>query len=183
MKLPCWPTIGPISSITPSLYNELIRCPARALWAATGARNVLPENPRTLLGQAFHYAISKSSRLDEQGANQDVRQSVSDSYQACSLKLYEAAHPLIRWRWPTVRHLPDYEILKEYAVRCSLKIAPRGQTSRRITSHLIEYKLASRDGLVRGRPDHIDTKAGEVVDYKSGRRLKELVVPFNSTVL
>jgi len=97
-------------------------------------------------------------------------------------ELHDAAHPLMRAKFPAPELIPYYYLFRERAVALALAMssetdterraaAPSGtgsETSATASSVLIETTLKSRDGLLVGRPDYVDPAVGEVVDYKTG---------------
>lgn len=176
MRVPKPPPLHPIEVLSPSIYEALVRCPARAAWASTpfDARAPMPAHPSAVLGTAFHAVMAAAHRGDlEEGADV-VRTRARDVFDRTALRGFEQAHPLLRAKFRSAHHLPYFNLLRERAVVRASSIAQAG-TTRPATGaaggparQLTETKLRSRDGRIAGRPDFLDAEAREIVDYKSG---------------
>ncbi|MHB1498514.1 MAG: hypothetical protein ACYCXN_11475, partial [Acidimicrobiales bacterium] len=54
MLTPNEPTPQAVQSISPSFYEALLGCPARAAWYISGTSGDLAPHPSALLGTCFH---------------------------------------------------------------------------------------------------------------------------------
>jgi hypothetical protein len=89
--------------------------------------------------------------------------------------IYAQAHPLLRAKFNLPEKLPYYNLYRERAAVEAADSAERitpteGAATAGLgqpTQAAVEERLVSRDGLIVGRPDFIDTVAKEVVDYKT----------------
>jgi len=63
MHIPNAPDVMPLQQLSPSIYEALLRCRARATWAAFGDRSTLPQHPKALLGSCLHGLVWFFSEL------------------------------------------------------------------------------------------------------------------------
>lgn len=181
MRVPKPPSPLPIQALSPTIYEALVRCPARAVWAATPfeKRPVLPTHPSALLGTAFHAVMAAAHRgeFESQEAAPAMARRVFDQV---VVGHYEKAHALLRAKFRSPQHLPYFNLLRERAVARARPIVSARASAGPAASNAgseqhrkrAEMKLSSRDGVIAGRPDFLDADAGEVVDYKSGAAAK-----------
>jgi len=103
VKLPAIPSPMRLDHITPSLYEELRACPAKATWSAGGERGGLPAHPVELLGVAFHRVMA-AAQNGELGDQVEVRKLAARSlFDQIAESLHHDAHPLVRLKFRRVR--------------------------------------------------------------------------------
>jgi hypothetical protein len=176
MRLPQAPAISAIPQLSPSLYEALLRCRARAAWVAHGVRAAVPLVPKALLGTCFHAAVEQANlgRLSNLGREEQL-EAARNIFDRCAQMIYAQAHPLLRAKFGFPEKLPYYNLYRERAAveaaDSAERMTPTGGTATAGLGQLIqaavEERLVSRDGLIVGRPDVIDTVTKEVVDYKT----------------
>ncbi|MDL5047324.1 PD-(D/E)XK nuclease family protein [Oscillatoria amoena NRMC-F 0135] len=171
MRIPTPPRILPLEHISPSFYLSARACKARACWLAFGERQQFPETPSALLGLAFHSTVERATaKRDEQVY--DVARSVFD--QAVH-DLHQKAHPLLRTKFPKPELLPYYYLVRERAVMAAVEVSGAQTNNLQVTTaassdrprRAIERRLSSSDGWLVGRPDLVNARDREVVDYKT----------------
>jgi hypothetical protein len=173
MKIPEVPAPTRIDHITPSLYEELLVCPAKVTWASGGDRNALPPHPMALLGVAFHGVMEAAQRA-ELGENVDLRRrNARELFDHIADSLHAEAHPLLRVKFPATQKLPYYNLVRErVALLASEAEAPPPATTEGAfgsPARLSERRFSSADGTIAGRPDLVDVNNAEVIDYKAGQ--------------
>lgn len=140
-----------------------------------GPRQVIPETPNSLLGTSFHKVMEVAALgrfpAAEAGAAQAARLVFEDEAQ----KTFDAAHPLLKMKYPTKQHLPNYFLQRERAVAAATRLSVAVQSqidgASRATSIAAprpEQTLTSVDGLLKGKIDWLKAADSEVVDYKAG---------------
>ena len=175
MRLPTPPEPAPLTYITPSLYEALLSCRGKALWAAHGEGDILPRHPLAILGSCFHDVMEAAAagRLDDGPSRGAARQ----LFDRLALAAHEASHPLIRTKFPVPEKLPFYSLLRERAalnVERPAAPEPVAPVSPGVSAApVVETTLSSSDRLIVGRPDKIDPESGELVDFKTGRVAEE----------
>lgn len=180
MRIPEQPAIKELKHLSPSLYEAARVCKARAAWIAFGDRDRIPGHPRALLGTCVHAVVEDAhqGRLPP-GDEESRRVSSRSAFDRKAKEIYDAAHPLVREKFPSPERIPYYYLFRERAAVLALATAPRssgeaapagpaGVDASELPGALVETTLRSRDGLLLGRPDYVDPAAGEVVDYKTG---------------
>ena len=178
MLIPDPPTPQPIESISPTLYETILACPARAVWSVNGQRGALPPHPSALLGTCFHGVMEAAQKgLIMGGDFDECRIGAQSLFDSLAAKAYGYAHPLLRVKFPTPEKLPFYNMYRERAaVSAAGLISQRPESAgpgRGAFAEAAEQRFGSADGIIVGRPDLIDTAAEEVVDYKTGLGVKE----------
>lgn len=168
MKLPFWPKISPLRKITPTLYNAATACLARTLWVDQGDRKVFPKSPSVILGKAFHAVVEESQRLGQYVDEEEQFEAAKRLFNKCALIGFNESHPLIRARWSSPNHMPNYGLLQSEAALNSLTVRGEYNTQHNSARFFVEHKLVSHDKQIEGRVDLIDTFAREVIDFKSG---------------
>jgi hypothetical protein len=165
VKLPDLPKATAIAHVSPSLYEALLSCRAKALWYAHGRSGAAPQHPMALLGTCFHEVMEASAEglLDRNDPRTDAR----SRFDQLATEAHERAHPLLRLKFPRPEKMPYYHLLRERAAVVASRSAPSGTAVGR-SGHVVETTLTSRDGLVRGRPDKIDGASEEIFDFKTG---------------
>jgi len=185
MRIPEQPAVKELKHLSPSLYEAARVCKARAAWIAFGDRDGVPHHPQALLGACVHAVVedAHNGRLPPGGA-ESRRAAARDVFDRKAKELHEAAHPLMRMKFPTPERIPYYYLFRERAAVLALGTAARSNAERAPATApgsgaypsqgtLVETTLRSRDGLLVGRPDYVDPAAGEVVDYKAGARFDD----------
>ena len=170
MHPPDLPSLKPLKTITPSLYNMGLSCLARLLWAAFGDRKHSPETTSAILGNAFHGVLedcAKGRLPTDASARKSAAASLFDQK---AVQEIGKAHPLLRWRYPDVRRMPYYFTFQARAGTAALEIASRqpGASGNSGPVRRAEWRLKSIDRLVEGRIDLVDTRERAVIDYKTG---------------
>ncbi|MBI4502884.1 MAG: PD-(D/E)XK nuclease family protein [Gemmatimonadetes bacterium] len=179
MRIPDQPVAKALKHLSPSLYEAVLACKARAAWIAFGNRTDVPQHPRALLGTCVHSVVESVQTGGLQPRDDETRRAVArEAFDRKAKDLYDRAHPLLRAKFPAPERIPYYYLFRERAALLALDAAARQDTARTATAPLVraahaqpaalvETKLTSRDGLLVGRPDYVDVSAGEVVDYKT----------------
>jgi hypothetical protein len=177
MRVPRAATVAPIPQLSPSVYQALLRCRARAAWAAHGDRAAVPLLPKALLGTCFHAAVEQANlgRLSGLGREEHL-EAARNIFDRRARTVYAQAHPLLRTKFGSPEKLPYYNLYRERAAIEAADSAERikpagGPHDGELTQPIrvaVEERLVSTDGLIVGRPDFIDAVAHEVVDYKTG---------------
>ena len=173
MEPPSLPKLEELSYITPSIYAATLLCPARGLWAASKNQPRLPEHPSSLLGVAFHSLVEHASKGGFAGISDDFADCARSYFDAVCGELYDDAHPLIRAKFSSPNRMPNYYLFRERAVIAAAEVRrpfASNVNAVREAPSLAEQPLSTKDGLLRGRPDLLDVKRKEIVDYKSGLR-------------
>lgn len=177
MRIPQPPAIAPLPRVSPTIYEMLRVCRARAAWAAFGERTAVPEHPMALLGTCFHAVMEKAvaGELPVEEAGRDAARLAFDQLVASRHGL---AHPLLRTKFPSPDKLPYYNLFRERAALLASEAAQRraappagGSSAQAASDHadvLVETTLRSADGLLVGRPDRVNVQDAEVIDYKTG---------------
>lgn len=177
MRVPQPTRVDPIRQLSPSLYEALLRCRARAAWAAHGDRSVVPILPKALLGTGLHGVVEQANNGTMRGLGAEaVLTAAREAFDRSVRRLYEQAHPLLRAKFSAPERLPFYNLYRERAaleaLACSelvdQAVGEREAPTAVPTVGLAERRLESADGLLVGRIDFINVAAGEIVDYKTG---------------
>jgi PD-(D/E)XK nuclease superfamily len=176
--IPDPPTPQPIESISPTLYETILACPARAVWSVNGQRGALPPHPSALLGTCFHGVMEAAQKgLITGGDFDECRIGAAHLFDTVAAKAHSSAHPLLRVKFPTPAKLPFYNLYRERGALAAAELISRRRESagpgHDAPAQAAEQRFRSVDGLIVGRPDLIDTAAEEVVDYKTGLNVKE----------
>ena len=177
MLIPNEPTTHTIPTVSPSLYETLIGCPARASWYANGPRDAVAPHPSALLGTCFHAVMEGLQRGVIAGEDDEERRVAARKiFDELAAKIHSEAHPLIRVKFPSPERLPYYNLLRERAAVVAgsySPIADRPERDDGARSPIAEMRFESSDRVIVGRPDLIDVARGEVVDYKTGQPAAE----------
>lgn len=171
MRTPETPELRPIEHVSPSLYETLLGCPARAAWYAHGQRGALAPHPLALLGTCFH-AVMEALQRGEFPQNAEQRQAAArDCFDSAASGLLANTHPLLKVKFPSPEKLPFYNLFRERAATLAADHPGGVKTDVPPTDEqraLAEHRFTSSDGLIVGRPDLINIPGREVVDYKTG---------------
>lgn len=172
MLIPDPPTPSPIDRISPTLYETLLGCPARAVWSAHGRRGVLAPHPSALLGICFHGVMEAVQKGHISGDEDETRSAAREVFDGLAASIHADAHPLLKVKFPSPDKLPYYNLFRERAAILASEAQPRGNDGPRRVEHgshaVAEQRFASSDGLLVGQPDLIDQALSEVIDYKTG---------------
>ena len=147
---------------------------------AFGESEAVPQHPRALLGTCLHSVVADAhnGRLAS-GDHESRRSAARELFDRKARDLYAVAHPLVRAKFAAPERIPFYYLFRERAVLLALAARARGDIAHAAPAAfavgaqpkwavLVETRLTSRDGLLVGRPDYVDSAAGEIVDYKTG---------------
>ena len=169
MLIPEQPIPTAIPAVSPSLYETLLGCPARAAWYANGPRNVTVAHPSALLGTCFHGVMEALQKGQIQDADDDDRRDAARRlFDQLATQLHSTAHTLIRVKFSRPEKIPYYNLMRERAaaVAGSQRTNSSGAGAGAVLS---ERRFQSADGVIVGRPDVIEVDRGEVIDYKTGQ--------------
>ena len=177
MFVPEQPVLAQLERITPSIYEAIINCLAKAAWFALGDAGVLPQHPAAILGTAFHMVVAAAHKGELRVAGVSDRSPARDLFDKTAQNLYLGAHRLVKLKFPSADRMPFYNLNRERAALTATSIAASRQPSAgsaagatRLDSPAVrtESRLCSRDGRLVGRADYIDGRSSVVVDYKTG---------------
>lgn len=180
MRLPRATTVGPIRQLSPSVYQALLRCRARAAWTAHGDKAAVPLLPKALLGTCFHAAVEQANRGQLSGlGREECLEAARNIFDRSARTVFAQAHPLLRAKFGSPEQLPYYNLYRERAAietadsaeRVELDAGPErhdGELAQSPCRAAVEERLVSKDSLIVGWPDLIDPLAHEVIDYKTG---------------
>lgn len=176
MRVPDVPTPQAVPAISPSLYEALLACPAKAVWYAHGSRDALAPHPAALLGTCFHAVMEALQKGRITGDAAERQNSARSLFDEVARQVHTDAHPLLRVKFPSPQNLPYYNLLRERAAAVAAQAAvgideqaePRSQSS-----PLSEERFRSSDGVIVGRPDLIDAGRAEVVDFKTSQAVDD----------
>ncbi len=175
MRIPVPPSLARARQISPSLYEQMLRCPALAAWSLLGIQNALPAHPKAILGICYHGTIEDAHAGRIGGDNSTTKLDMARrAFDAHARGQHAKAHPLLKAKFSTAERLPYYTLFRERAALEAIGVvesAPRsvmgGQAFRFLTA-ASELRIESRDKLIAGRPDFVDAASRRVVDYKTG---------------
>lgn len=180
MRLPEQPTVKELKHLSPSLYEAVLACKARAAWIAFGDLEAVPSHPRALLGTCVHAVVESANNGGLPAGDPEPRRAAArEIFDRKAKELYDRAHPLVRAKFVAPDRMPYYYLFRERAAVLALEASARRDVGHAAAvptvlgaqaqpAALVETTLRSRDGLLVGRPDYVDAGAGEVVDYKTG---------------
>lgn len=169
MLIPEQPTPTAIPAVSPSLYETLLGCPARAAWYANGPRNVTAAHPAALLGTCFHGVMEALQKGQLQEVDdEDRRDAARRLFDQLAAQLHVASHPLIGTKFARPDKIPYYNRIRERAAAVAGSQRPTADRPHS-AGVLSERRFQSSDGVIVGRPDVIDVERGEVIDYKTGQ--------------
>jgi PD-(D/E)XK nuclease superfamily len=178
MLVPTPPAIRPLERVSPTLYEAMLKCSARAAWVASNDRSLIPSHPKALLGTAVHAVVERARAGALSGdSDEAVRTQAVVLFEQRTAELFNAAHPLLRIKFESPDRLPFYYLLEARAAQMAVELA-RGLTQQRTPAvegdqlpprrGTIETALTSADRRVAGRLDFLDQANKRVVDYKFG---------------
>src|ERR1035438_8443041 len=173
MQIPTPPLPQAIHRASPTLYEALRTCKAKALWTRFGPRQIIPETPNALLGTSFHKVMEVAALGQLPADEAAVTPAARLVFDAEAQRTFEAAHPLLRGKYATREHLPNYFLQRERAAaaatRLSLAIhaqlgdAPAPSSG---AAPSLEQTLTSADGQLKGKIDWLKAADHGVVDSK-----------------
>lgn len=178
MIVPLAPAIRELDRISPTIYEAILKCVARAAWLVSSDGQLLPSHPGALLGSAVHFVLERARSGDIKANSEDQRLLEAESlFDEKMGELFAATHPLLRAKFENQQQLPFYNLYRARAAQIAAEFVrlPGGQASigtadpGAATHTMIERRLTSRDGRIIGRPDLLDPSNGIVVDTKTGR--------------
>lgn len=175
MQIPPPPQTLPIGVVSPSLFEALRACKAKAVWTRFGAGRVIPETPNALLGTSFHKVMEIAALGQLPAEEAAIPMAARSVFDAEAQRAFDTAHPILRSKYPTKEHLPNYFLQRERAVVAAKNLSPAiqaqlGADRRPVSGAALapEQILTSRDGQLKGKIDWLKVKDREVVDYKAG---------------
>ena len=180
MRIPEYPAVTELKHLSPSLYEAVLACKARAAWIAFGEHEAVPAHPWALLGISVHAVIEKTNDGGLPDGDPESRRAMArEIFDRKTAEIFAQAHPLLREKFPAAERIPFYYLFRERAAFLAIETSAstglpdsaaaasvQGRAAK--LSTLVERRLRSRDGLLIGRPDYVDIAAGEVIDYKAG---------------
>jgi hypothetical protein len=174
MQVPEAPPAQKISLISPSLYEAVRACKAKALWIRFGPRDIIPETPNVVLGITFH-KVMEAAALNQPRSGNDIAETVRSIFDSQAQAAFGRAHPLLRGKYPTKEHLPHYFLQRERAVAVAVRfLHPMPGTDAGVhtpeaeSTNQSERTFTSSDGLITGRIDWLKAIDHGIFDYKSG---------------
>jgi hypothetical protein len=187
MDLPTPPTLAKIDKISPSFYNAGLLCKAKAAWQKFGVRQSMPASTGSILGSCLHAVVERGNRGGLSPGREGIEQA-KIAFDAEAKLRFSEAHPLIRAKFASPEKIPFYFQRRARAVVLAVQVStegeprspspPQGDPAPRAfggrSSRLVEQSFTSRDGLITGRIDLLDSGVGKVTDYKSGHAPKNV---------
>jgi hypothetical protein len=172
MLTPNPPTPNRIDRISPTLYETLLGCPAKASWIVFGRHNLVAAHPLAIVGTCFHEVMEAVQKGQISGSADECREAARDRFDQRATSLHASAHALLKVKFPSPVKLPFYNLFRERAAILAAERRGRVQDSSTPDSDgeaaIAERRFTSADGLLVGRPDLIDVQRAEIVDYKTG---------------
>ncbi len=172
MLIPNAPTPRALRSISPSLYEALLSCPARAAWYATGTRGAVAPHPSALLAISFHGVMEALQKGRITGTDEECRLGARSLFDGLAARIHTEAHPLIKVKFPSPQKLPYYNLLRERSAALAADYSRSGERQEAGRA-VAEGRFESSDGVIVGRPDMVDVGRAVVVDYKTGQAAKD----------
>jgi hypothetical protein len=173
MTLPHPPKPEQLTKLSPTVYEALRVCRAKAVWLAFGDRSTLPSNSFAILGSCFHAVAAAAQKGQLRATNGNVTAAARQMFDAEADRRYAEAHKALKAKYSAKERLPFYYARREAAAVLARMICDETveapPSAHRRPVRLIEKSLQSKDGLLHGRPDLLNIGAGEVVDYKTRR--------------
>ena len=172
MLTPNPPTPSRIDRISPTLYETLLGCPAKASWIVFGRHDLVAAHPLAILGTCFHEVMEAVQKGQISGSADECRDAARDRFDQRATSLHASAHALLKVKFPSPVKLPFYNLFRERAAILAAERCGRVQDGPTSGSDgeaaIAERRFTSADGLLVGRPDLIDVQRAEIVDYKTG---------------
>jgi hypothetical protein len=175
MTLPDPPKPARLTRLSPTVYEALRVCRAKAAWLAFGEQGALPGNSFAILGSCFHAVAAAAQKGQLRAADGNVTTAARQMFDAEAEERYAEAHKALKAKYSAKERLPFYYARREAAAVLARTICHEAveasPAAHRMPARLIEKSLQSKDGLLHGRPDLLSIWAGEVVDYKTRREV------------
>jgi CRISPR/Cas system-associated exonuclease Cas4 (RecB family) len=170
MIIPETPSPAQVERISPSLYEVLLGCPAKAAWYTQGERGKLAPHPAALLGTAFHGVMEAANKGQFQGPQDERRNMARTKFDALAASAYSSANPLLKTKFSSPEKLPFYNQQRELAALLASEVDLQvgSGTTGEVGAGGAERWFQSSDGKLGGRPDLLDREGQEVIDYKTG---------------
>ena len=176
MLTPTPPVIKRVDRISPTLYEAAMKCSSRAAWLAGGDRQLVPPQPRALLGIGVHAVLEQARSGGIAGEGEGDRQREAERlFDERVRELFAGTHPLLHAKFDGPDRLPFYNLFRARAAQMAVDASAasnqrRGQATARTAATRLatESMLVSKDGRVAGRADVLDAANATVVDYKTG---------------
>ena len=172
MRLPEPPQPKRFGRISPTLYENLLACPAKAVWSASSDRSGLAPHPLALLGTCFHGVMEAMHDGLISGSDDECRVAAREHFDRLAHDIHARAHPLILVKFPTPQKMPYYNLLRERAALLASEQCGQPTAASRAdpspSQRFSERRFTSADGLIVGRPDFLDASESELFDYKTG---------------
>jgi PD-(D/E)XK nuclease superfamily len=171
MLIPDSPIPALVERISPSLYEVLLGCPAKAVWYTQGERGKLAPHPAALLGTAFHGVMETANKGGFEGVVEERRNSAREKFDVLAATAYSSASPLLKTKFASPEKLPFYNQQRELAALLAAEVEVQGTTGNHSGSSGAsgaERWFESSDGKIGGKPDLLDREHQEVIDYKTG---------------
>lgn len=170
------PSAKPLTSISPTFFNEAMECRLKAVWQANGNPPLLPRSPKTWVGSVVHRLLSEagSARLppQEDAINHRWEQLIAQAHASIASSAVE------KHLSPLTRSVPDINVRRIRATRRAQEIAQRSTPRATSSTNPVsvppyghEIPLRSRDYTVRGIIDaalHQASDRTTIQDFKSG---------------
>jgi PD-(D/E)XK nuclease superfamily len=180
MTLPHPPKPTKLACLSLSTYEAMRYCKARAAWLAFGNREVLPGSPAAILGLCFHDVVAKAQTGQLYIGGETVESAARHHFNNKAEDLFTKSHEMFKVKFGVKERLPFYYLRREESVALARTLSPGAShpvgsrsSKQKPSPKDIEQSLRSKDDLLYGRPDLIDSVAGEVVDYKTRRESSE----------
>ena len=174
MTLPRPPKPARLTRLSPTIYEALRVCRAKAAWLAFGEQGALPGNSFALLGSCFHAVAAAAQKGQLRAADGNVTAAARQMFDAEAGQRYTSAHKALKAKYSAKERLPFYYARREAAAVLARMICAEAvdasPAAHKTPARLIEKSLQSKDGLLYGRPDLLNLGKGEVVDYKTRPR-------------
>jgi hypothetical protein len=175
MQIPTPPQPKVIESVSPTLFEALRACKAKALWMKFGPRQIVPETPSALLGTSFHKVMEVAARRQLPANEFEAVPAARKVFDEEAKLGFSRAHALLRAKYSSKEHLPNYYLQRERAAIAAKRIClaiPTQPTASpnvgAVTSVAPEQSFSSTDGQLTGKIDWLKAAEQEIVDYKSG---------------
>jgi CRISPR/Cas system-associated exonuclease Cas4 (RecB family) len=179
MKIPSLPKARKLTSLSPSLYEAVLACKARAVWIAFGGKDAMPSRPEAILGSCFHDVIAAAHKGTLRRDNADIEEEARRLFDLKAQERFQKAHEAVRAKFRSKEHLPFYHLQRASAAALARKVSPEAGIESAVKrqglehrARLVEQFLQSKDEMLAGRADLIDVNGKVVVDYKTRQEVQ-----------
>jgi len=177
MRLPNPPHPQRVEAISPTVYEAALKCRARAVWSLSGDCDGLPQHPSSVLGRSFHSVMAAANRGELGSSREDRRAAARELFRTTARTAYAGCHPHLRAKFKCADELPFFNLTCEQAALNAAAVTSNRSVSTdasfgsgsNVRTRRKEVRLASANGRIVGRLDHINQTAQAVLDYKTGR--------------